>query len=86
MGKALLQKGAVGHNCAGEIGQILFAEKGQRYFPQPFGQCNAPYAAFSIGGKVGSIILNICGEQNQPDAHHAANHIKRDFLAGNTAA
>ena len=85
MGKALLKKGAVGHDCAGKIGQIFFAKKGQRNLPQPFGQGNTPHAAFSIGGKVGGIVLEVSSEQNKSDAPYTANNVKSGFLAGNAA-
>ena len=77
--KLCSKKGAVGHDCAGEIGQILFAKKGQRNLPQPFGQCNTPHAAFSIGGKVGGIVLEVSGEQNQTDAHRHSQSYKTRF-------
>ena len=86
VGKALLQIGAVGHDGAGEIGQILFSKEGQRNLPQPFGQRNPSHTAFRIGGKVGGVVLKVSGKQDQANAHHAAHDVKSDFFAGNTAS
>ena len=85
MGKTLLQEGAISHNRTGEVGQILFTKKGQRDLTQPFSQRNTPHAAFRISGKVGSIILDVSGDQNKTYTYHAANNIKCDFFVGNTA-
>ena len=85
MGKTLLQKGAVGHDGAGEIRQILFSKEGQGNFPQPFSQRNPPHTAFCISGKVGSVVLKVSGKQDQANAHHAAHDVKSNFFAGYAA-
>ena len=85
MGKTLLQKGAVGHDGAGEIRQILFSKEGQGNFPQPFGQRNPPHSAFRIGGKIRGVVLKVSGKQDQTDTHRAADDIKDNFFTGNTA-
>ena len=86
MGKALLQKGAVGHDGAGEIRQILYSKEGQRNLPKLFGQRNPPHTAFCISGKVGGVVLKVCGKQDQADTHHAAHDVKSNFFAGYAAS
>ena len=84
--KALFQERAVGHDGAGQVGQVLLSEEGQGELPQPFRQGNPPHAAFGVGGKVGGVVLYIGGQQNQPHADRAADGIEGRPAFGNAAA
>ena len=81
MGKTLLQKGTVGHDGTGQIGEVLFAEKGKRDFPKLFGESDAPHAAFYIGGEIGGVILKPGGQKNQSDAEDTTGGIQTRFAA-----
>ena len=65
MGKHLLCDLHIPHDGIGQIGQILFAEKGQGEPPQLFRQPDAAGPRFPVGGEVGSVVLPKLGEQDQ---------------------
>ena len=67
---------AVGHNGAGQVGQIPLAKEGQGELPQLLGQGQPPNAAFFIGSEVGAVILNPGCQENQYEAHDTADYIK----------
>ena len=76
VGAGLLQHLAVGHDGAGEVGQIPLAEEGQRQLPQALGQRQTPLAALFIGGEKRAVVLEPCGQQDQRKADDAAAHIE----------
>ena len=76
MGGCGLHGGTVRHNGAGQIGQILFPEEGQRYLTQLLRQGNSPYPALHIGCQEGSPVLDQRGNGDQRKTQQTANEIK----------
>ena len=62
VGAVLFQYLAVRHDGAGQVGKVSLAEKGQRQLPQPLRKGQAAGAALLIGGKIGVVVLEPCGQ------------------------
>ena len=62
VGAVLFQYLAVRHDGACQVGKVSLAEKGQRQLPQPLCKGQAAGAALFIGGKIGAVVLEPCGQ------------------------
>jgi len=62
VGAVLFQYLAVRHDGAGQVGKVSLAEKGQGQLPQPLRKGQAAGAALFIGGKIGVVVLEPCGQ------------------------
>ena len=51
----------------------------QRQLPQPLRKGQAAGTALFIGGKIGAVVLEPCGQQNQHKAGNASQQIKGGF-------
>ena len=78
-----LHSGAVCHNGAGQIGQVLFAKVGQG---QLFRQSDPAHAAFFISGKKAGVVLEECADTQQHQTAHAARNVQADLALCYAAA
>lgn len=68
---------AVGHDGAGQVGEVALAEERQRQHAQPLREGQAALFALFICCEIGIIILEPCGDENEREADGAAAHIER---------
>ena len=68
---------AVGHDGAGQVGEVALAEERQRQHAQPLREGQAALSALFICCEIGIIILEPCGDENEREADGAAAHIER---------
>ena len=76
VGAVLFQHLAVRHDGAGQVGKIPLAKEGQGQLAQPLCKGQAAGAALFISGKIGAVVLEPCGQQNQHKAGNASQQIK----------
>ena len=76
MGAVLFQHLAVCHDGAGQVGKVPLAEKGQGQLAQSFRKGQAAGAALFIGRKIGAIVLEPCGQQDQRKTDRTPQQIK----------
>ena len=82
MGLALFEHGAVVHDRAGKIGQILPSEEGQRQAAQFFGQSGTAHARFHIGGEIGAVVLQSRGGGDKKQTARAGERVEQSPLRG----
>ena len=71
-----LHGGTVRHDGAGQIGQILFPEEGQRYLTQLLSQGDSAHAALHISCQECGTILHQRCQRDQKKTEYAAHNVK----------